>query len=88
MPNAYGAKGPVMLGITWTEAILAVILVMLRAKAAAFSADDKLSAGLLGLRWDFIWVIIAMVALDCISNRHRKRLIALYRYLGLQRRAS
>lgn len=57
-----------MLGITWTEATLALILILLRAKAAAFSPDNNLSAGIFGLRWDFIWVIMAMVTLSPIPT--------------------
>lgn len=66
MANAYGAQGPVVLGITWTEAALALILVMLRAKAAAFSTHNNFAAGIFGLRWDFIWVIFALVILEAI----------------------
>ncbi len=88
MGNAYGAQGPVMLGITWTEATLALILILLRAKAAAFSPDNNLSAGIFGLRWDFIWVIMAMVTLSPVLTSLAKGLIAWYRYLRSPRRAS
>jgi len=63
MVSAYGGKGPLVLGVTWTEAALALILVGLRAKTASVSPGGKMSAGIFGLRWDCIWVIIAIVSL-------------------------
>lgn len=88
MPNAYGAQGPLVLGITWTEAALALILVLLRAKAAAFSTENKLSVGVFGLRWDFIWVILAMVTLSSIPTSLTKELMTSYRFSRSPRKAS
>src|SRR3981189_2924437 len=59
--SAYGGKGPLLLGITWSEAALAVILVGLRAKTASFCPPGHAASGLFGLRWDFIWVMVALV---------------------------
>lgn len=61
MATALGAKGPLVLGVTWTEAALAVVLVALRAKTASFS-EGKMP-GIFGLRWDFLWIVFAMVNL-------------------------
>ena len=57
-----GGKGPVVLGVTWAEMGLATILIVLRAKNASVSSSRKLSSGLFGLRWDFMWVIVAFVS--------------------------
>ncbi|KAJ5643408.1 uncharacterized protein N7484_005915 [Penicillium longicatenatum] len=54
-----GGKGPVVLGVTWAEMGLAFILIILRAKTASVCPSRQLSSGLYGLRWDFVWVIIA-----------------------------
>ncbi|KAG6993885.1 hypothetical protein G7Y79_00050g086220 [Physcia stellaris] len=59
MATALGAKGPLVLGVTWTEAALAVVLVALRAKTASFS-EGKMP-GIFGLRWDFLWIVFAMI---------------------------
>ena len=66
-----GAKGPLVLGITWTEAALAVVLVALRAKTASFS-EGKMSSGVFGLRWDCIWVVFAIVSF-LNSNRQARQ---------------
>lgn len=58
---ANGGKGPVILGVTWAEMGLAFVLIILRAKNASICPSRQLSSGLYGLRWDFVWVIIAFV---------------------------
>ena len=70
MGHALGAKGPLVLGVTWTEAALAIILVALRAKTASFT-EGKM-AGVFGLRWDCIWVIFAMVGFQAYAMTTRK----------------
>ena len=62
--TAYGSKGSIVLGISWAETALALVLVALRAKTAAVCPSGHPRAGILGLRWDFIWVIIALVGLS------------------------
>ena len=57
----YGGKGPLLLGVTWAEMGLTLILIVLRAKTASLYPPDQRSSGVLGLRYDFIWVIIAFV---------------------------
>lgn len=59
--SAYGGQGPLVLGITWTEAGLALILIGLRAKTACFCRPGQLSSGIFGVRWDFFWVILGVV---------------------------
>ncbi|KAJ5923774.1 hypothetical protein N7454_009019 [Penicillium verhagenii] len=54
-----GGKGPVVLGVTWAEMGLAFVLIVLRAKTASICPSRQLSSGLFGLRWDFVWVIVA-----------------------------
>ncbi|KAJ6096432.1 hypothetical protein N7486_007178 [Penicillium sp. IBT 16267x] len=59
LSHSNGGKGPVILGVTWAEMGLAFILIILRAKNASICPSRQLSSGLFGLRWDFVWVIIA-----------------------------
>ncbi|KAJ5716129.1 hypothetical protein N7493_008040 [Penicillium malachiteum] len=67
--TAHGGKGPVIMGVTWAEMGLALVLIVLRAKTASISPSRQLSSGLFGLRWDFIWVMIAFtVALAAEST--------------------
>ncbi|KAJ5594910.1 uncharacterized protein N7459_001118 [Penicillium hispanicum] len=56
---AYGGRGPLVLGITWAEMGLALVLIILRAKTASVCPTHHLSSGVFGLRWDFIWVLVA-----------------------------
>ncbi|CEO60460.1 hypothetical protein PMG11_05087 [Penicillium brasilianum] len=56
---SYGGKGPLILGVTWAEMSLAFILFILRAKTASVYPQGQLSSGVFGLRWDFVWVILA-----------------------------
>ena len=50
----YGGKASVLLGVTWSEASLSMILVALRAWGARTYGGK--------LRWDFILVVAAMVS--------------------------
>ncbi|GFG19125.1 hypothetical protein IFM61606_07874 [Aspergillus udagawae] len=59
MAAAYGGRGPVLLGVTWAETALALILFGLRAKTASLCPPQDVSFGFCGLRWDFIWVMFA-----------------------------
>ncbi|KAB8231305.1 uncharacterized protein BDW43DRAFT_313119 [Aspergillus alliaceus] len=63
--SAYGGKGSLVLGVTWAEAGLALILFALRAKTASFSPPGQPYFGVFGVRWDFIWVTIALVLALC-----------------------
>lgn len=57
----YGGNGPLVLGVTWAEMGLALILIILRAKTASVCPPGQPSSGIFGLRWDFVWVIMAFV---------------------------
>ncbi|KAF2148953.1 hypothetical protein K461DRAFT_55615 [Myriangium duriaei CBS 260.36] len=61
--STYGGAGPWMLGVTWTQATIAVILVALRAYAARTHLGK--------MRWDFIFVTIGVAggttALSCLT---------------------
>ncbi|KAJ6446468.1 S-adenosyl-L-methionine-dependent methyltransferase [Purpureocillium lavendulum] len=58
---SYGGRGPLLLGVSWAEAAVALILVALRAKTASLCPPGHLlSTGIFGLRWDFCWVIFAL----------------------------
>lgn len=59
--GSYGGKGPLILGVTWAEMSLASFLFVLRAKTASVYPQGQNFAGLFGLRWDFVWVILAFV---------------------------
>lgn len=61
MATAHGGRGPVLLGVTWAETALALILFGLRAKTASLCPPEDVSFGFCGLRWDFIWVTFAYV---------------------------
>ncbi|KAJ5088426.1 hypothetical protein N7456_012042 [Penicillium angulare] len=60
-PSPYGGRGPLVLGITWSETGLAFILIILRAQTASIRPRESLvdRLGVYRLRWDFIWVILA-----------------------------
>ncbi|PSK42881.1 hypothetical protein B9Z65_6835 [Elsinoe australis] len=51
--QAYGGLGPMLLGISWTECVIATILVLLRAYGARYRAG--------ALRWDFVFVAAGTV---------------------------
>ena len=53
--SAYGGRGPLVMAVTWAEAALALGLVIARLFAASTRQGE--------LRWDFLWIAIAMVSL-------------------------
>lgn len=77
--NPYGGAGPMTLAISWTQAAIAIILVLLRAFAARSHADR--------LRWDFVYVAIGTVRHGLrrgIAGSVQDRTDALYRSLVLR----
>ncbi|KAF7718264.1 Uncharacterized protein PECH_002079 [Penicillium ucsense] len=56
---SYGGKGPLVLGVTWAETSLALVLFFLRARTASVCPQGQLSSGFFSLRWDFVWAILA-----------------------------
>jgi len=55
--HVYGGRGPLIMGITWTEAAVALSMVVARLFGASIRRGE--------LRWDFVWV-----ALACVSQSH------------------
>ncbi|KNG90331.1 hypothetical protein ANOM_001465 [Aspergillus nomiae NRRL 13137] len=66
--RAHGGKGPLVLGVTWAEAGLALILLALRAKTASLCPPGQPGFGIFGLRWDFIWVVVALAFALCAQS--------------------
>ncbi|EAW14625.1 putative O-methyltransferase [Aspergillus clavatus NRRL 1] len=60
MSPIYGGRGPLLLGVTWAETALALILFGLRAKTASLCPPGTRSYGICGLRWDFVWVMFSL----------------------------
>ncbi|KAF2148954.1 hypothetical protein K461DRAFT_282432 [Myriangium duriaei CBS 260.36] len=52
-PSAYGGQGDLIMGLSWTQAVVSIILVLLRAYAARTHSGR--------LRWDFIYVAAGTV---------------------------
>ena len=52
--STYGGRGPLLMGITWAEAAVALILVLARLFGASIRRGE--------LRWDFFWVAVASVS--------------------------
>ncbi|KAE8367569.1 hypothetical protein BDV27DRAFT_142711 [Aspergillus caelatus] len=76
----HGGKGSLVLGVTWAEAGLALILLALRAKTASLCPPGQPAFGIFGLRWDFIWVVIALVwshGYSCRKDADRMKAFAL-----------
>ncbi|PLB49693.1 hypothetical protein P170DRAFT_510197 [Aspergillus steynii IBT 23096] len=61
MPDTYGGRGPLLLGVTWAEAALTLVLFALRAKTASICPPESMSSGIFGLRWDFVWAVFALM---------------------------
>lgn len=60
MATAGVVKGPLVLIVTWLEAVLACVLVTLRVTTASLSKGNK-SIETSRLRWDSFWVVVATV---------------------------
>ena len=54
----YGRLGPIVLGVLWTEASIATVLVALRLYAACSLVKR--------LYWDFVWVSVSWVSESCL----------------------
>ncbi|PPJ56295.1 hypothetical protein CBER1_00669 [Cercospora berteroae] len=53
----YGDRGDTLLAITWTWFSIAAVLYVLRAASAA---RQKADGNFCGIRWDFVWVTVAV----------------------------
>ncbi|KAI9043610.1 uncharacterized protein KD926_003380 [Aspergillus affinis] len=60
MSDTYGGRGPLLLGLTWAEASLTLVLFALRAKTASICPPESMTSGIFGLRWDFVWALFAL----------------------------
>ena len=56
----YGDEGTLLVCLTWAWAGIATVLVLIRSVVASRATSDRPS--LLGLRWDYLWVMIAYVS--------------------------
>ena len=53
LAHPYGGKGPLILGITWTEASIAFVLILMRTYTNAFVVKS--------FKWDYFWAILTLV---------------------------
>lgn len=53
-------RGPIYLIVTWIEASIALALYALRARYASIARKD-IANSFFNVRWDFIWVTLAVV---------------------------
>ena len=51
----YGGKGPLILAVAWTEASIALILMLMRTYTNAFLVKS--------FKWDFFWAMVTLVGL-------------------------
>ena len=52
--DSYGGKGPLILGITWTEALVALVLMLMRTYTNACLVKS--------FKWDYFWAMLALVS--------------------------
>lgn len=50
---SYGGRGPVILTVVWTEAAVALVLVLMRTYTNMFIVNS--------FRWDYFWALITLV---------------------------
>ena len=50
---SYGGRGPIILTIAWTEAAVALVLMLLRTYTNMFIVNS--------FRWDYFWALITLV---------------------------
>ena len=62
-PGPYGGKGPLILSIAWTEASIALILMLMRTYTNAFLVK--------AFKWDYFWAMVSLVGslLSPISSK-------------------
>lgn len=54
LADPYGGRGPLMLGITWAEAAVAIILIVMRTYTNAFIVKTS--------KWDYFWAMVTVVS--------------------------
>lgn len=52
-PGPYGGKGPLILTVAWTEALVALVLVLMRTYTNAVIVKS--------FKWDYFWAIVTLV---------------------------
>ena len=50
---SYGGRGPVILTVVWTEAAVALVLVLMRTYTNMFIVNS--------FKWDYFWALITLV---------------------------
>lgn len=72
LPNSpYGGNGPLLMGVTWTLAIIAMILMGLRTYANAVVVKK--------FTWDYFWAMLTLVRrimLPCALRRSKLLLMS------------
>lgn len=53
LANPYGGHGPIIMGVTWGEASLALVVMLLRTYTNAFIVKS--------FRWDYFWAMLTLV---------------------------
>lgn len=53
LPGPYGGKGPLILTVAWTEASVALVLVLMRTYTNAVIVKS--------FKWDYFWAMVTLV---------------------------
>ena len=53
LPDPYGGKGPLLLTVAWTEASVALVLVLMRTYTNAVIVK--------AFKWDYFWALVTLV---------------------------
>ena len=51
--ESYGGRGPLILSLSWTEASIALVLMLLRTYNNAFVVKS--------FKWDYFWAVLTLV---------------------------
>ena len=62
-PGPYGGKGPLILSVAWTEASVALILILMRTYTNAFLVKS--------FKWDYFWAMVTLVGGPLSSKTSR-----------------
>ena len=55
LENPYGGRGPLIMAVSWTEASVALVLMLLRTYTNAFVVK--------AWKWDYFWAMVTFVRL-------------------------
>ena len=56
LANPYGGRGPLILSLSWTEALIALVLMLMRTYTNAFVVKS--------FKWDYFWAILTLVGIS------------------------